>query len=63
MVIFERHSSVKSYEFSVHVFSVLFLNLCPGEIRQEDSNVLQNEDNLQAPTSSAYLHLLFRVKA
>lgn len=63
MVIFERHSSVKSYGFSVHVFSVVFLNLYPGEVQQKDCKVLQNEDNLQALICFVYLQFLFRVKA
>lgn len=62
MVIFERHSSVKSYVFSVHVFSAVFLNLCPDET-QEDCKVLQNEDNLQALISVFYLQFFLRVKA
>lgn len=38
MVISERHSSVKSYVFSVHVFSVVFLNLYPDEIQENDKS-------------------------
>lgn len=54
MVTFERHSSVKSYVFSVHVFSVVFLNLYPVDTKENGPNILQNEDNRQALIFSIY---------
>lgn len=41
-----KGTHVKSYVFSVHAFSVVFLNLYPDEIQENDCKVLQNEDDL-----------------